>query len=871
MPLQSGAKLGSFEILGPLGAGGMGEVYRARDTRLGREVAIKVLPAAFAADPDRSARFDREARMLATINHPTIAAIYGAEHFQGLPCIVMELVPGETLAEILARGPIPRAEALGIARQIAEGLEAAHERGVVHRDLKPSNIKVTPEGKVKILDLGLAKAIEPPAFDGGSGSATLPLDATRPGAVVGTVEFMSPEQARGKPVDKRTDIWSFGCVLFEMLTGRRAFRGGNAADVFAAILSAEPDWSALPAGTPPRLRELLSHCLQKDQRQRLRDLGDARLEIDRLLRKAETVTGPSSLPAVPDIRRRRRAAIAAAAILVALAAGFLAWRRLRTAPSPEPSPPPGESRQLAVLPFRNLTGDENARLMGVGLVETVSVRLSGLPGLQVVTPSVVVAAVDRRKEDLTAAREIGATLMVLGTFQRQGETVRITYRVVDVGSGRQLAANALDGPASDLFALQDTLADVVAKDLHLSGIRRKASSPGLDADQQARYLQAVGLLQRYDRRDSVEQALAILGPLAAERPNAAPVQAALGLANLRLFSFTKDRSLADRAIASADAARSLDPGLPEVDVTLGETLLATGRAAEAATAFRRALSSNAEDFEALLGLGRALQRTGDEAGAEAALKKAIGLQPASFAAYNNLGAFYYHLGRYRDAAGMFGKASEMAPDSYRSLNNLGGAWTMACDFGAASDAYRRALALQPNNAGAASNLGLNLLWTGHYAEAIRNLETASKLAPDDFRIQYNLADAYRGAGQKQKAESAYTRALALARESMKLNPKDTQAHLVVATGLAKTGRTEQARESMRDALALDPKDPDLLAGAATVAALAGDSEETLDWLRKAVDAGYCRDIAIRQPEFSRLRNEPGFRSIVAAPQKAAGP
>jgi Flp pilus assembly protein TadD/TolB-like protein len=863
MALQPGTRLGIFEVLGPLGAGGMGEVYRARDTRLGRDVAIKVLPESFARDPARAARFEREARLLAAINHPAIGAVYGAEEFGSLRCIIMELVPGETLTERLARGPIPLEEACDLARQIAEALEAAHERGVIHRDLKPSNIKVTPEGKVKVLDLGLAKAIEMPSADEGlSDTPTMTMEQTQEGTILGTVEFMSPEQARGKPVDKRTDIWAFGCILYEMLSRRRAFSGETVTDVLAAIVSTEPDWTRLPAATPPRLRELLERCLQKDANKRLRDIGDARNEIDQALEESQ----PGSTP----VRAARRRWLAAGVVLIGLVAASAIWLRFRPAPATPIGLP--ERKQLAVLPFSNLTGDENARIMGVGLVEMVSVRLSGLPGLQVVTPSAVVAAADRNKEVLTTARELGANLIVVGTFQRQGDKVRITYRVVDVRNGLQIAANTLDGSASDLFSLQDTLADVVAKDLHFQGARpRSTVSPGLDADQQARYLQAIGLLQRYDRRDSVERALGILKVLATERPKAAPVQAALGRANLALLPFTKDPTLADRAIAAADAARSLDPALPEVDVIVGETLLATGRAKEAVEAFRHALAANSEDFQALLWLGRALEKTGDDQGAEAALRKAVSLQPSSFAAYNHLGALYYHRGRYRDAAQMFRKATKAAPDSYRAFNNLGGASTMACDFSVANEAYRKALALQPNNAGAASNLGLNLLWTGHYAEATSLLETAVKLAPNDFRVWGNLGDAYRGERRAEKAAEAYARALALAREYLRLNPRDTQAHQTVATSLAKTGHAAEAQEPMRQALLADPKDPEILANAATIAALADRKEDALDWLRKAVDAGYCRDIVLRQPEFSRLQNEPGLRSIIAEPRKAAGP
>jgi eukaryotic-like serine/threonine-protein kinase len=864
MALQPGTRLGSFEVLGPLGAGGMGEVYRARDTRLGRDVAIKVLPESFARDPARAARFEREARLLAAINHPAIGAIYGAEEFDSLRCIIMELVPGETLAEKIARGPIPLEETCDLARQIAEALEAAHERGVIHRDLKPSNIKVTPEGKVKVLDLGLAKATEMPSSDAGmSDTPTVSLEQTREGTILGTVEFMSPEQARGKQVDKRTDIWAFGCILYEMLSRQRAFTGETITDVLAAIVSKEPDWSRLPPATPQRLRELLSHCLQKNANKRLRDIGDARIEIDLIREGSEPATPAGTAPG-----KRWPAAAAVPVILAAVVAAAL-WFGLRSRPTAAPGLP--EHKQLAVLPFRDLTGDENGILMGVGLVETVSARLSGLPGLQVVTPTTVVAAADQSSEVLRVARRVGANLVVLGTFQRQGDRVRITYRVVNVGGAVQVAAGKVDGSASDLFTLQDTLADVVAKDLHLPGTARHSTVPsGLDAGQQAQYLQAVGLIQRYDRRDSVEKALKLLGALADERPNSAPVQAALGRASLAMFEFTKDRTWADRAIAAADAARSLDPALPEVDVTLGETLLATGRSKEAAKAFRSALAADRDDFQALLGLGRALEKNGEDGEAEASLRRAIDLQPSSFAAYNRLGAFYYRRGRYGAAAEMFRKAARTTPDSYSALNNLGGASTMACDFEAAKDAYRKALALQPRNPAAASNLGLNELWTGHFAEATKALEMAVQLSPDDFRVWANLGDAYRGEGRSEKAAEAYTRALKLAREYVHLNPQDTQAHQIVATGLAKTGHAAEAQESMRQALALDPKDPDVLANAASIAALAGRNSEAIEWLRKAVAAGYCRAIVLRQPEFSRLLNEPDFRSIIAEPRQKAG-
>jgi Flp pilus assembly protein TadD/TolB-like protein len=867
MALQPGARLGNFEVLGPLGAGGMGEVYRARDRNLGREVAIKILPDAFANDPARSARFDREGRILATINHPAIAAVYGAEQFDGVACIIMELVPGETLSEILVRGPLPVPDALDIASQLADALEAAHERGIVHRDLKPANIKITPEGKVKVLDLGLAKVVEPastPPAEDVTSSPTRELEETRPGVVMGTAEFMSPEQARGRVVDKRTDIWAFGCILYEMLSGRRAFTGDNAADVFAAIIAGEPDWSALPPNTPPRIRELLLRCLQKDSRRRLRDMGDAKAEIE--ARSAE-IPVATSLPPAP-VRRNRRTLAASVALLLLLAAAA-AWWRLRP-PAAARAEAPGK-RQLAVLPFRNLTGDENARLMGIGFVETVSVRLTGLPGVQVMTPSAVVAAVDAHKEDLGAARALGASVFVTGTFQRQLDRIRITYRVVEVSDQKQIAARTLDGSASDLFSLQDDLADGVARDLRLGSVPHHPSrSPDLDAAQQADYLKAVGLLQRYDRHDAVEEALGILRKLAAARSNSALVQAALGRASLAQFALTKDRTWADGAIAAADAARSLDPDLPEVDVIIGQTLSATGRSREAVEAFRRALAVNPEDFEALLGLGSALGKTGDQAASETALRKAIALQPSSFSAYNQLGAFYASFGRYRDAAGMFQQASRLTPDSYWAWSNLGGVLAMGCDFQPAVDAFTRALALRPNDAVAASNLGVTELWMGRYGDAAESLELAAQNNPRDYRIQTNLGDARRASGNASDAAANYARSLALAKEQLRVNSRDAQAHSYAATSLAKMGRREEADIQMKQALAADATDPGILVDAAVVATLAARKTEAIGWLRKAVEAGYCRDIIARQEEFKPFRNDSEFRAIIAAPPRAAG-
>ena len=340
--------LGHYRVEEKLGAGGMGVVYRATDTKLGRQVAIKVLPEAFAGDPERLARFQREARMLAALNHPNIAAIHGLEESGATHYLVLELVPGETL-----RGPMPVGEAVRVCAQIAEALEAAHEKGIIHRDLKPANVKITPEGKVKVLDFGLAKAYSGEAGEG----PTVSVEPSREGAILGTPAYMSPEQARGKPLDKRADIWAFGCVLYEALAGGKAFPGESFSDCMAAVLTREPEWEALPASTPANVRALLRRCLQKDPARRLRDIGDARLGLEEPLLEA--------MPAAAEAATRPRLAMlgVACGVLGALAAGLLGWHLWRKAPATPPvarftiNLPPNEVISSQVRPALALSPD----------------------------------------------------------------------------------------------------------------------------------------------------------------------------------------------------------------------------------------------------------------------------------------------------------------------------------------------------------------------------------------------------------------------------------------------------------------------------------------------------------------------------------
>ncbi|HZI66472.1 MAG TPA: protein kinase [Thermoanaerobaculia bacterium] len=870
MPLAPGSKFGVYSILGPLGSGGMGEVYRAHDRRLGREVAVKTLPEQFSRDPERMARFEREARMLAALNHPAIAAIYGMEEAEGVQFIVMELVPGETLSDRLSHGPLPLDEALKIARQIAEALEAAHERGIIHRDLKPANVKVTPDGRVKVLDLGLAKAFDAKATGSEpdlSLSPTLVSDGTQPGVILGTAEFMSPEQARGKPVDKRTDIWSFGCVLYELLTGERIFTGETASDIIASILRSEPRWDALPDETPPRIRELLRRSLEKDPSRRLRDIGDARIELDHALEGLRT----SPLPVVRATPRRRvsgrLAAIAAAGVVVALAA---VWIARRPAPPPTPSARLASTRFLAVLPFKDLSGQPDGQLLGDAFAETMSARLASVPDLQIVTPRATNDFSAGERDFERIARSTGATLVLGGAIQRAGGQLRITCSLVQAPDGLQLWGDEVTTLASDIFGAQDRLAESV--------LARLGAAPGAGGAQpqpavltsaaQESYLKAIGALRRYDVPESNATAVRLLTDLDRRHPNSPLILAALGRAYLNEFEITRDPAAADRAIAACEAARKLDDRLPEVHTTLGQVLKLTGKAAEATKEFERALAEQPSSVDALLGLADAYRTTGDPR-AEATYRRALALQPGYWAAHNQAGFFYFRGGRYADAIPMFREAVRLRPDSVRVYNNLGAALFKVDRFPEARQAYQSSIRISPSD-GAYTNLGNLEYYVGNYRAAAAAFEEATKLTPGKYLYWANLGDAYRWTPElASRAPEAYEKASHLAVRELSLNPDNATAHATVAICDAKLGRADSAGRHIQRALELEPTNPDHLLYAAVVAEVGGKSDEAIGWIRKALEAGLGTAQLERDPELANLRKLPAFAEALAAAKSRA--
>ncbi|MCH7780647.1 MAG: protein kinase [Acidobacteria bacterium] len=464
--MEPGISLAHYRLIEKIGEGGMGQVWKARDTRLDREVAVKVLNAEISADKRRLARFEREAKLLASINHPNIATIYGLDEQDGRHFIAMELIPGEDLAHRLDRGPLGLGDVLRIARQIAAALEATHAKGVIHRDLKPANVYVTPSDDIKVLDFGIARDAAPPQSDAAP-------EPTLPGSILGTVSYMSPEQARGKPVDAATDLWAFGCVLYRMLAGRNAFPGDTRWDRLAAVLREEPDWGALPKDTPQPLRELIERCLIKDRSKRMDDAGAARRVVESMLGVSTISSEGVTVADLIAVDRTRSSAVRWLLFVVLVVAAV--WLGTRAISRLDETGPSGAGstladRSIAVLPFENLGGGAENAAFTAGIHDDILNRVAKIGGLRVISRTSVMEYRSSTKNLQQIGEELGVATVLEGGVQRSGNQVRINLRLIDVASETQLWTESFDRELSveQIFSIQSDVAGQVAIALQVS-------------------------------------------------------------------------------------------------------------------------------------------------------------------------------------------------------------------------------------------------------------------------------------------------------------------------------------------------------------------------------------------------------------------
>jgi serine/threonine-protein kinase len=868
-----GASIGPYRVLERLGAGGMGEVFLAEDTRLNRRVALKRLTDPSIRATEARTRLLHEARAAARLNHPGIATIHDVVEDGDSVCIVMEYVPGETLADRVARERPSVAESVEIGAQIADALADAHAHGVLHCDLKPANVRLTPEGRAKILDFGLAqRAGRTPTPTDSTRTASSPISFADPAMLNGTPGYIAPERLLGKPADPRSDVYSLGVLLFELLIGHRPFEGPDFFSTAMATLSRPaPTPSSVDPAIPAAVSAVVARSLAQEPEDRFASAG----LMAAALRASISGAGEQALPsAAPEVRRPARSApateaprrtrrlivLGAIAVLavVAVAAGFK-W--LRTGST---TVPPAGAPVVAIRPFTNLSGDARNDYLGSGIADNLATTLTQLPSVIVVPRSVVVAYLVEKPNSRTLARDLSASFVVDGSFERSGDRLRVTLNL-QRPNGSIASAASFDGSVTDLFALQNQVAQGLADRLDLAltaGERRRLTvRPTTNVDAFADYSQGRAFMEHFDIKGNVDHAIEAFQRAIARDPRFALAHAGLGEAYWNNYSETKDAVWFTHAIDSTTEALRLDPNLAEVHVTLGIIHRGLGRRETAIEDLRRALAlqPNQPDAHRVLADIFAEQHQTDEAVRE--YKQAIAIRPNYWKPYNSLGQFYMGLGRFAEAADCYRRVAELQPDSTTGFNNLGVVWMLLGDTTQALANFNKASEIAPR-ASTYSNIGTVQYWDGRYGEARQAYERAIAMSPNDPQLHGNLGDAWLRLGQRQRANAAYAKGLELAKGLLQVNPKDARALSAEAVFEQKLGRGLEAARHADEALALAPKDSTVLFRRAVVHALAGEHPAALVALTQAVEQGYSRVMAKHDEDLASLRGLPEYSALV---------
>jgi serine/threonine protein kinase/tetratricopeptide (TPR) repeat protein len=852
----TGHAMGRFVIRERLGKGGMGEVYRAEDTRLKRTVALKRLSPHLRSDPLYRRRFEEEAERASRFSDAHVAAIYDVIDEQGEIFLVMEFVEGQTLRQRLNES-MSLEQFLGIAVQCVQGLVAAHARGIVHCDIKPENIMLTTDGQVKILDFGIAKHL--PQSDQ---STTV----DRSGTVSGTLAYMSPEVLMENAPDGRADIFSLGVVFYEVLAGHHPFLTHSFVATSDRIRRETPaPIHIFNATVPEELEKLVNKAMAKEPGQRHASTREL-LEELRLVESDMTATGRSHLLPRRVERKPRRtllALISALLIVAGLLVVFYQQEKVkRWLGFDRPTP-----IHLAVLPFISTGDDPNTKAFSNGLTETLAVKLTQLTGTY---PLQIVPTSEVRAEGITnveqARKGFGVNLVLEGSLQESGNRVRITYSLVDATSMRQISADTMTADMSDVFGLQDRVVESVVNmlGLQLQGSARQALVAHGTQEPAAYdyYLRGLGYLQEYHKAENVSSAIALFGRALERDPNYALAYAGLGQAYWARYDATQEPEWLDKATQACERAVALASDSANGHICLGTVYVSRGRYEEAAQQFLGAVKSDPTSEGAYRGLASAYEHLGKLSQAEHTYKVAIQVRPQYWAGYASLGSFYGHQARYEEAVLEFKRAIALAPDDPHGYRNLGGIYIYTGDYEKAIGVLQKAIALYPT-VEAYSNLGVAYFNLHRFGEAVAAYEHACTSVSRDYSSCGNLARAYYWVpGKRGQANEFYRRAIRLAQEALSVNPRDGDPHISMASYYAMMGDQSQASKHLQMALNLNPDNPEYLLTSSIVHNQFGDKDEALAWLKRAVDRGYSAAEIRASPELDNLREDSRFQQLI---------
>ena len=868
MALAVGTRLGPYEILSPLGAGGMGEVYRARDPKLRREVAIKVLPQSLCCVPDALARFEREALAVAALSHPNILAIFDFGKQDGVSYAVMELLEGETLRSKLDAGPLSERQAVDYALQVANGLAAVHEKGVIHRDLKPENLFVTRGGHLKILDFGLAKTVGPVAQAEGTSVSTV-SGLSEPGMVIGTLGYMSPEQVRGRYVDHRSDIFSYGAILYEMLSGRKAFKGDTASDLIAAILKEEPPGlSGTGRNISPALDYIVKHCLEKDPDQRFQSVGDIASNL------SEQFSQPRTSAA------QRKALIAAAFLLVLAVAGVFLLRRAN-----KPAGTAGGVPRLAVLPFENLGAPEDDYFAD-GVADAIRGKLTSVPGLEVIARGSSTPYRKTTKTPQEIARELDAHYLLTATvrWQKGGRSnrVQVSPELVEIrGSGAPASRwqQPFDAAITDVFQVQSEIATTVAQALGgalgAGEEKRLSEKPTQNLAAYDAFLKGEEASKCMSSTDppSVRRALGFYEQAVALDPGFAQAWTRVSAANSTLYvNSVATREQAERARQAAEKATALAPNRPEGYLALGiyEQMIASDFSHSLAQLAKgqRLAPTNAE---LLSWTARAEASLGRWDAAVEHLRRAERLDPRSVVAHRRLGWALLYLRRYQEAREVLDRGLALVPTNLSLIQQKAMMFLGKGDLAGAQAVLKAAPRdVEPTALVVFLAQYWDLVWLLDEGQQ----ELLLRLTPsafDDDRGTWAicLAQAHALRGDAANVRTFAEEARKAIEELLRATPNDPQRHIALGLALAYLGRKDEAiREGQRGA-ALLPVAKDAYLGSyiqhqlVRISMLVGEPEKALDQLEPLLKIPYYVSPGWLKidPNFDPLRKNPRFQKL----------
>jgi eukaryotic-like serine/threonine-protein kinase len=867
--LQPGVLFGGrYEILGVLGQGGMGAVYQARDRELDRMIALKVIRPELATDPAILLRFKQELILSRNITHKNVVRIFDLGEAEGIRFISMEYVDGEDLRTILRRdGKFSPKDAISVIEQVCRALDSAHSEGVIHRDLKPQNIMRDKFGRIVVMDFGLARSL------GDTGM-------TQTGAIVGTLEYMSPEQALGSTLDQRSDIFSVGLIFYELLTGKAPYAADTAiASLMKRTREEAVSASDVEASVPRSLSAIVSRCLEREPANRYHSAVELLQQLSTWQANpnvsAETL---SKLIAHPIIRNSRFNLdlpgkswmwIAGAILVIALAT--FAGRTLLNHPGTTSSetiqgiPALKQGKYVALLPLK-LVGDQKALgYVADGIQEALAAKLFQLKEVHLASADAVEKAAAKDLPLSKLAHELGVNLVLQGSVQGNSDKFRVTLGLDDATTGKRVWSKEFTGAPGDVLTLEDEIYGTVATALALKPSdeeqARIGAHPTEDVKAYDLYLQGRNTLRNGHGQDAYKQAVGLFEQAIDKDSNFALAYTGLADSSIRMYNETKDGLWAQKATLAAQHAEQLSNNLPEVHLALGSVYATTGKNSEAVSELKRALALAPNSDEAYRNLGDAYGHSGQSDEAIAAFQKAVDANPYNWQNHIALGNAYFGIGDNVKALAEYQKVTELATDNPMGYTDIGSVYLREGKWGEAIPQFQKALALAPDSS-TYSDLGTAYFFLKNYDQSTKMYEKAVEMTPNSEELLGNLGDSYRWSGHSDQAAAAYSKAISLAFQQLRVNPRSSTIMGDLGLLYAKKGDASNAVQYTNQARAINPDDVQLRYSEAQVKTLIGQPEEALKSLRLALEKGYSAQEAWNDPELQKLQALPQFSKLV---------